>query len=526
MNAHRSLDLSHSRAHWNDAQQRAHACKPVSLSLCQGALWMDFFMWSVLMGQFELSRKLWLKAEAPMRAALIAKRLCDKMKVTAGDEYASELSQQSQLFEIWALGMLDEVPNTKEAIDILTRLPIRYKLLDSDSKRECHIVGSLAKELGHSFGSLGSPSSEKPPNTYTKVPLWPGSVLDEASCLPHPCRVFVAHRHCNQLVDCYWCGNYRGSKACFAPTVTFTKVIVEILVHLAVFVPYVLLGRTHLSTISIEKPKHSSLDEFEEAERNSDLKNVLDVDYFQKARNAHADASDEEVSALRFWQAFFNIPKVKFVLYAISQLVSIVLLAVWLCQDFPSSEAHSFGLDGGQDLKWYPQWTLEILFWIYYAGRTQEEIFQIQRWGFSAYVSSWWNKVDVLLTVITSIAAALRLYAITYLIPCVADAIATTSEAHRADLESQGCTYRNYQSISQLVRDFLVMSMLLLSFRYIEILTIVPAFSEVWLIFVAMVEDSGPVITMMALFVTTTGECFSNTICTLLHTCSTQPSHG
>jgi hypothetical protein len=42
-------------------------------------MWTDLTMWAVLAGQHELAIELWSKAESPLRAALMASQLCQRL---------------------------------------------------------------------------------------------------------------------------------------------------------------------------------------------------------------------------------------------------------------------------------------------------------------------------------------------------------------------------------------------------------------------------------------------------------------
>jgi hypothetical protein len=74
------------------------------------------------------------------------------------------------------------IPDSEDVVDLITSVPTRPE----DGTRQDAIAGSVAR-------------------------LWHGSVLDQAVHPDYPCRRFVAHRHCQTVIDHYMYGNYRGS---------------------------------------------------------------------------------------------------------------------------------------------------------------------------------------------------------------------------------------------------------------------------------------------------------------------------
>ena len=55
-----------------------------------------------------------------------------------------------------------------------------------------------------------------------------------------PCRNFVAHRHCQSVLDAYFAGDYRDSKLCIPPDASVGAIMREILIQL---LHVVLLGK-------------------------------------------------------------------------------------------------------------------------------------------------------------------------------------------------------------------------------------------------------------------------------------------
>lgn len=450
----------------------------------QDADWMDLMMWSVLMGHFKLSRMLWLKTSTPLRAAVVAARLCQKMSLKAGPANVEALQEQSKVYESWALGILNQVTKSDEDVmNLLTCVPTRT-----------------------------IPNNSANPNAGKKVPLWSVSVLDEAGKAIYPCRSFVAHRHCSFLIDQYWHGVYRGSKAAIPEKTSYLRVLLHSVLHF-VNLPFIICGCSLPASafpIKVKQPHffHAAREKEEEGQEDED-EDELEEDYFAEER-AHDETALRQAS-FEYWLAYLNIPKVKFVFHAAASLATNVLLALWLCFQHSSGDpAYFFGERTGEVVHdWYVQYTLELVFWVCYAGRVIEETSQFLGSTPSVYFSQFWNRVDLTLVLVNSIALGLRVYDLLHLRPCVRDALATM---HTDGAESQithryggECTYDNWRAMDQLQRDFQVLGMVLLQFRYLEILTAASWFAEVWLVLVAMVADAGPVLFLMLFFALATG---------------------
>ena len=178
----------------------------------QGATWMDLMMWSVFAGHFDLSRILWLNTPSPLRAAVMARRLVMKMAESMmSPTTEKELHEAADMYEDWALGILDQVELTEEAIDMLTCTAARRDpLFDKSAK--------------FGFGRSADKSGW--------ISTWNESVIDEASSVPHPCRKFLAHRHCQELLAQYLAGHYRGSAAAIDTDTSFMAIVLDIMIHI------------------------------------------------------------------------------------------------------------------------------------------------------------------------------------------------------------------------------------------------------------------------------------------------------
>eukprot|EP00966_Prymnesium_polylepis_P254008 5869829-Prymnesium_polylepis.2 len=124
---------------------------------------------AVMNGRAYLARPLFEKTDVPLRAALMASRFCQR-KASSARHDKERWSEQADIYEEWAMGVLDAIQDEKVAVRLLTMLP---------SKR----------------GRL----------------MWPRSVIDSATNFELPCKRFVGHKNCQQVLDNYWCGDYPGS---------------------------------------------------------------------------------------------------------------------------------------------------------------------------------------------------------------------------------------------------------------------------------------------------------------------------
>jgi hypothetical protein len=164
----------------------------------------DLMMWAVLLGHLDLSRVLWLRSPEPLRAAVMASRLCLKLKETNGASSATELQQASDTYEDWAVGLLDQIAHSEDAVDLLTYMPTRHE----DGERPESVSGRvtklwhgsvLARMSNHPTGL--SPASFLDRDRQPNPTLW--QVLDEARSTLHPRRRFISHRHCQHVLDLY-----------------------------------------------------------------------------------------------------------------------------------------------------------------------------------------------------------------------------------------------------------------------------------------------------------------------------------
>lgn len=101
--------------------------------------WMDLMLWAVVLGKQDLAKLLWTRTEEPMRAAVIASRLCRKRysKLQDGSE-KHQLIVAADQFEEWATGML-EVSNAEQCMLMQKSYPFVPEELWPGSTIECAI---------------------------------------------------------------------------------------------------------------------------------------------------------------------------------------------------------------------------------------------------------------------------------------------------------------------------------------------------------------------------------------------------
>ena len=167
-------------------------------------------VWAVLAGSERLSRVLWAKSHEPLRAAIICSQLCRRLSalphLRADEEH---LDHFADMYEDWAIGLLDAVPDSKDAVPLLTLVP--------------------TAQADPRFEKLSAAGSQL---------LWTKSPLDCASegqgRLSAPCRRFVAHRHSRFLLDAYFCGDFPTSRACIPARTPLWRIVLQMFVF---FIP-------------------------------------------------------------------------------------------------------------------------------------------------------------------------------------------------------------------------------------------------------------------------------------------------
>ena len=102
----------------------------------------------------------------------MASQLCRRLAELKGGAEEEPLRQCAAAYEKWAIGVLDHVSSRSEAVKALCTFRSEWER------------SPIEEAI---FGNDGS---------------------DKDSCF-----AFVAHRHCQYVLDAVWCGNYDGSNA-------------------------------------------------------------------------------------------------------------------------------------------------------------------------------------------------------------------------------------------------------------------------------------------------------------------------
>jgi hypothetical protein len=257
------------------------------------------------------------------------------------------------------------------------------------------------------------------PRTLDLTPC-PGAVLrqvlDEARNATYPCRRFIAHRHCQHVLDLYLTGHYPGS---LAAVPVKTNVLLLFIQTLLQMLQPLCMNRLPIEAAEVRVPLCSSGDSTRERAEDNEAEDLLaedddeelggvlgvDEDYFHDQKAEHV--SGERVA----WSEYWSIPIVKFLNHATMSLISIVLLVVILY--YPTMSQLDDGLLPIAFTETASaQVAAEAAFWIIYAGRVKEELFQFAD-GPSEYFLSFWNRIDILLFLLQGTAFFLRAYSVT-----------------------------------------------------------------------------------------------------------------
>lgn len=386
--------------------------------------WQDIMMWAVLSGNHSLAELVWPRTNRPMLAALQASQLCTRL--AREDEVRPdkrELLEKAEHYEELATQTLGCVRSSAVAYALLSAIP--WELAE---KRRSH--GEVTAE-GEKRIAL----------------LWASSVLEEASTsdgvLSFPCRKFIGHRHTQETLGRYFAGNYPDSMAQTPPTGSLLATLMQCFVPFlpGTFVevsPVSLKNKSSVlsgpkvnemfnddseETRSVGADEQQALQEIREALEQGDAE-VRDKEQAIKEGGMFAFL-DEEVSdiwddlkSFRFL-AFYNIPKVKFVLdffFYIVYVVQNTFIAINLrrvdvdCVNVV--KAPCTNEDAGYTIV-APISINEYIFWGWCITKLLNEVDNIHSWdrtGLSEYFGDSWNQQDVAFMLITFTIIPLRLW--------------------------------------------------------------------------------------------------------------------
>ena len=238
---------------------------------------------------------LWAKAEYPLRAALMASQLCQRLstnpKLRADSD---ELTASYMAYEDLAIELLDAVRESDDAAPLLTLMPWEWS-------------------AGKGKGGVG------------RMLLWDCSPLDSSSMedglLSLPCMRFVAHRHSQYTLDKYFAGDYPGSKARIRHSATLIGIAIQALLPfipgtVVEVMPVVEKNNSKLHGAEVEKEYQSQLGD---GEMDPDLIDAIDAIAHAGAAVAAEQAEalegtfDDMVRDLSSWRwlHFYSVPKVK-----------------------------------------------------------------------------------------------------------------------------------------------------------------------------------------------------------------------
>ena len=139
---------------------------------------------------------------------------------------------------------------------------------------------------------------------------------------------------------------------------------------------------------------------------DEDAVEEFDEDYFDDEEIT--EAQGPKLHPVRRWCAYWMIPKVKFLFHALASLAIMVMLMLILLG--PDIRKDRDGVLSANMFRQEPAWLtwVEIIFWVTYVGRVAEEVHQLAG-GLNAYITNFWNKVDLLLFACNSISFVLRM---------------------------------------------------------------------------------------------------------------------
>jgi hypothetical protein len=94
--------------------------------------WVDIFMWTVVKDEIDMARVIWQKVDEPLRAAIMAARVCQWMAAGDTTQIGDSRREAALKYEQMAIDLLDEANNIEQARSWLTVIS-RGK--DIDGKR-------------------------------------------------------------------------------------------------------------------------------------------------------------------------------------------------------------------------------------------------------------------------------------------------------------------------------------------------------------------------------------------------------
>lgn len=153
-------------------------------------------------------------------------------------------------YEAYATGILDTF-TYRDAEEQLTIIQTRtHKFTESKQSHSfardyCsrEPSGSTSRKLSQTnLGKSSKRHGSTSTRTYVKnVDIWGNSVLDEATKDDFPCLRFVAHRHCQSLLQAYFSGEYIGSRASIAHDAKLSQIMGQMILQMIQLICFGLL---------------------------------------------------------------------------------------------------------------------------------------------------------------------------------------------------------------------------------------------------------------------------------------------
>ncbi|KAL1515620.1 hypothetical protein AB1Y20_002239 [Prymnesium parvum] len=390
--------------------------------------WIDLMMWAVLNGRTVLARPLFEKTEEPLRAALMASRYCQRRALLESHPVEKDgWMEQAGTYEEWAMGVLDAVTDSSDAVQLLTMIP---------------------RKRGR--------------------PMWPRSVMDSATSDEFPCQRFVAHKHCQKVLDDYWSGDFPGSRVRISTAANVSSVALQIL--FCGFLP------DWLSSCAIIRRQ---ADDIMQVEELSPVTDDDDADFFTSMFTL-GDTSGFWWS----WWSFWGIPKVRYTCHSIALFVYVGLISMlvgfptgWLSH---SGELEPSMLELMQPETQQPTGITELMIWLSTLGTFVDDIAAISRgWRkrdeLKAYFGDSWHQINLVFSGLMLTCFVLRVISSAY-----------SPDTQPVLLEASRC--------------LLAVAICVLFLRLLGALAIFPNVGVMTGIFMSMLRDSTPFLAMISVF--------------------------
>ena len=352
------------------------------------------------MGAPELATLLWSKTKEPLRAAILASCVCRLLsKENSLRAFEEELLKQSTDFERLGVDLLNSVPESEKAANLLVYMPCQR---GKDSFRRL---------------------------------LWKESSLDNAAgsdgLRSFPCMEIVAHRHAQWVLDNTFVGNFPGSRARIRQDASLFFIILQGFIGL--FLP-----GTVVEVMAPNMGQHGQLGEPRKGGTDMTMGSVAewDADLLHLVQSNREDFSDDgqdtglqdsvedviaDLKSRRFLH-FYHVPKVKFALAFLLHLAYLALLCLVLLVELQDqSNVQSKVIITADWMRWDGELPnrlrpTELLLWFWTFARLVGEFNEIQSYdydGLRLYLRDGWNMMDLTNATLVTIIVGLRLSCIT-----------------------------------------------------------------------------------------------------------------